>query len=257
MESDQAETDYNRDGFHGPFSMSNSSAIDRLMRRYEELGYEFFWSKRNQHVIVPEVAEIARHPDILSKVSEIIGPNILCWIAHVLPRKPEAELQRKTGTPWHIDGINKILEGVHVSIALTEMTVENGCMRLLPRSHELDRPSMIALRDKMNDPDTPKSVQPEPIFVVAKPGQFFLMHGGTLHAAGSNFSDKTRIALVVRYCHPSKKATNVPRVRRTASNDLHSDGVTKIDDNEADLLPCLLVQGEDRFKLNDIRSMPE
>jgi hypothetical protein len=85
-------------------------------------------------------------------------------------------------------------------------------------------------------------------------GQFFLMHGGTVHLVLPNKTSGTRLALVLRYCRPSTLAHNAPKALRKAFNKRYSP---LVDDNEGDLLPCLLAQGEDTYRLNDLRKVPD
>ena len=67
-------------------------------------------------------------------VSGVIGDDVILWGCHVFC-KPAAEGYE---TPWHQDGHYwpiRPLANCTVWVALEESTVENGCLRVIPRSH--------------------------------------------------------------------------------------------------------------------------
>lgn len=73
-------------------------------------------------------------------------------------------------------------------------------------------------------------------------GQFFLTWGGLWHAVVPNRSQACRIACVARYARPDFRCC--PFGYRDDRIEL------------GERLPCLLVRGEDKFGLNDIRPAP-
>jgi ectoine hydroxylase-related dioxygenase (phytanoyl-CoA dioxygenase family) len=77
----------------------------------------------------------ARNPNILDLIEQLIGSNIALWNASLFA-KP-AKVGSKT--PWHQDGQYWPIEPLAtctVWIALDDATIENGCLRFLPGSHQ-------------------------------------------------------------------------------------------------------------------------
>ena len=78
--------------------------------------------------------EYARAPDVLDLVSQVLGPDVILWGAHVFCKPAGAGLE----IPWHQDGQYwpiRPLATCTVWIALDDSTPENGCMRYIPGSH--------------------------------------------------------------------------------------------------------------------------
>ena len=78
--------------------------------------------------------DLARDPEIVELVSGVIGDDVILWGCHVFC-KPAGEGYE---TPWHQDGHYwpiRPLANCTVWVALEESTVENGCLRVIPRSH--------------------------------------------------------------------------------------------------------------------------
>ena len=168
-----------------------------------------------------------------------------------MPRKPGP-----TGSPWHRDGLVIKMKGVHVSFAVTEMTTENGCMRLIPGSHRWGR-AKERLYTTMKSIGFLRPLLEAILFkkIELQPGQFFLTMGSVIHFIGPNDSDKTRVSLILRYLSPEREARNPqPASALARFNKKHSP---LVDDNDNAMCPCLLVRGTDEYGLNDLKPFPQ
>ena len=79
--------------------------------------------------------DLAMHPPIIDLVEQLIGPNIVLWGCHVFC-KPASEGYE---TPWHQDGHYwpiRPLATCTVWVALDPSTRANGCLRVIPGSHQ-------------------------------------------------------------------------------------------------------------------------
>ena len=238
-------------GYAGPFSLTDTQVVDDLRRLYEDRGHDFLWSKRNQHVSCAAVATAGQHEEIVKRVESILGPNVLLWTGHLLPRRPGP-----SGTDMHRDGLVVKMNGVHISLAVTEMTAETGCMRLIPGSHRWGRVKE-KIYSTIKSISFLRSLMGAILFkkIELQPGQFFLTRGSVLHFVGQNTSDHTRLALVLRYCSTETPARNPqPAAALAQHNRKHSP---LVDDNDSEMCPCLLVQGVDQHGLNDVRPFPQ
>lgn len=80
--------------------------------------------------------EYVRTPEILDLVEKILGPDIICWGAHVFCKPARTGL----AIPWHQDGQYwpiRPLASSTVWIALDDSTIENGCLRIVRGSHRM------------------------------------------------------------------------------------------------------------------------
>ena len=78
--------------------------------------------------------EIARTPEIVAMVGQLLGPDLALWNSSLFA-KPATDGKR---TPWHQDGQYwpiRPLATCTVWIALDDSTTENGCLRVIPGSH--------------------------------------------------------------------------------------------------------------------------
>lgn len=78
--------------------------------------------------------DIARHDGILDLVEQLIGPDIILWGCQAFCKPPGDGME----VPWHQDGQYwpiRPLATCTVWIAIDDSVVENGCLRVIPKSH--------------------------------------------------------------------------------------------------------------------------
>ena len=137
------------------------------------------------------VDEIVHHPAILDAVEDLIGPNIRLFHLSVWPKN--------AGDPayvsWHQDATYFGLEpAVQVTawVALTEASIDAGCMEVIPGSHKLgqldhaeraDAKHNLLSRGQTITVDFDKS-QTE--FMPVSAGQFSLHHTHLVHNSRPN-----------------------------------------------------------------------
>lgn len=146
---------------------------------------------------------LAMEPQILDMVEQLIGPDIILWGCHVFC-KPAGDGQE---TPWHQDGHYwpmRPLSTCTVWVALDESTVENGCLRVIPKSHAQkvthdhlleDRTDLVLnLRTSEDAFDEKQAVNLE-----LMPGQMSMHDVYMIHGAAVNRSAKRRAGVALRY----------------------------------------------------------
>lgn len=89
------------------------------------------------HFMHPELLNWAFDENILALVEPILGPDIALFATHFIC-KPKGNGKR---VPWHEDsaywkGLVEPMELVTVWLAIDPSTKVNGCMKVIPRSHE-------------------------------------------------------------------------------------------------------------------------
>ena len=146
---------------------------------------------------------LAMDPAILDLVEGVLGPDIILWGAHVFC-KPAGDGYE---TPWHQDGHYwpmRPLANCTVWVALEQSVIENGCLRVIPRSHA-KRVTHSHLREERDDLTLTMRTEAahfDPATGVAlelQPGQMSLHDVFLIHGAEPNTSGKRRTGIALRY----------------------------------------------------------
>ena len=160
---------------------------------------------------------IVSHPIGLDAVESILGPNLLVWGSRWFSKMPSDS----TYLSWHQDVTYRRLHPPNVTtawIALSESIPKNGCMRVIPHTHQGD---LLPQRETYA-PDNAHSRGQEivaevddsrAVDLVLKPGELSLRHIGIVHGSNRNRSDQPRIGIAVRYVIPEviQDDTDQPR----------------------------------------------
>ncbi len=147
--------------------------------------------------------ELARDPAIVELVSGVLGDDIILWGCHVFC-KPAAEGYE---TPWHQDGHYwpiRPLANCTVWVAIEESTNENGCLRVIPRSHagrqlhehlHEDRTDLTLNQRLANHTFDESSA----VDLQLQPGEMSLHDVYMIHGAEANRSARRRTGVALRY----------------------------------------------------------
>lgn len=164
--------------------------------------------------------ELSTHPRVLDCMEQLIGPNILLKSTRVFYKSGNSS----SFVGWHQDGITEALKDAHVPaiwLGLTPATAENGCLRVVPRSHRLgliphaDRPNP----DNLTTQGATAQVEIDvPQDVVMQAGEMSLHHPLVLHASNPNQSNESRVGFSATYSTPALTAS------RTAVAWVRGDG---------------------------------
>ncbi len=190
--------------------------------------------------------DLAREPEIVELVSGVLGDDISLWGCHVFC-KPATQGYE---TPWHQDGHYwpiRPLANCTVWVALEASTVENGCLRVIPRSHvgqhlhehlHEDR-SDLTLNQRLaaGTFDEASAVDLE-----LQPGEMSLHDVYMIHGAKANRSAKRRTGVALRY---------MPATSVFERHLKPVDGKTGVAVDFAHR-PLWLVKGTDRSGRNDL-----
>jgi len=198
---------YQDHGYYAPvraLSTIEAAEVRRRLEEYERVGGGLSGPLRHKtHLLFTWLNDLIRHPGILDAVEDLIGPNILCWGTSFFIK----EAHNPSFVSWHQDSTYWGLEPpdiVTAWIAISESTLENGAMRVIPDSHNgeqmmhrdtfasnnlLSRGQEIAV-----DVDGERAVD-----LVLQPGEMSLHHVRLIHGSEPNPSARRRIGFAIRY----------------------------------------------------------
>lgn len=159
----------------------------------------------------PAVFDLLTKPRLLDVVESVIGPEIYANpVQHVRMKLPAHALTAGTSDglnariPWHQDNGVVLPEADEATILtvwlpLTDATVMNGCLQVVPRSHRGDLAPHC--------PGPRGAEIPEPLIdagaavpLPMRAGSVLLMHQRTMHSSLDNLTgDQVRISFDLRY----------------------------------------------------------
>ncbi|MBN8872135.1 MAG: phytanoyl-CoA dioxygenase family protein [Rhodospirillales bacterium] len=182
------------------------------LEAYEaQVGHPLGWPEKSKSYLLFDWADkIVHHPKVLDVVEDVIGPDILVYHSTTWIK----EAGSSSYTLWHQDGPYFYLDPpLHVTawVALSDATVEAGCVHVLPSSHKLgplehvDLPgpdNMIKRGQGVPGYDHEPGV---PLPVMA--GEVSLHHTNLLHTSRGNASKDRRIGLGISYIPTSVRPT--------------------------------------------------
>ncbi|HEU0171706.1 MAG TPA: phytanoyl-CoA dioxygenase family protein [Acidimicrobiales bacterium] len=146
-------------------------------------------------------AAFAADPRVTGPLVDLIGPRLDCFLSQFIFKNPGA-----WGQPWHQDSFYFPFEParpiVGAWLAVTEATLENGCLHVLPGSHREPvhehvpdrRPNANFGYVEIVDRDMAAA---EPVLM--DPGDLLLFDSHLMHRSTDNRSDGIRAAMVFHY----------------------------------------------------------
>ena len=198
---------YREQGYVAPIRVLSSAEAAAVRSKLEqfEAGAGPLAGKIRQksHLLFTWLNDLIRHEKILDAVEDVIGLDILCWGTSFFikePRNPAFVSWHQDSTYWGLDPADVVTAWV----ALSDSTVENGAMRVMPATHLMDQ---IAHNDTflsdnllsrgqevMVDVDESKAKT-----LVLSAGEMSLHHVRLIHGSDPNPSDDRRIGFAIRY----------------------------------------------------------
>ena len=198
---------YGREGYvlnHRPvFEASKFARLKAIfeedLEQYGEDGLDVI------HFRDARLLEFLLSDEVLDLIEPVVGPNIGLWSSHFIS-KP-AGIGK--ATPWHEDssywnGRISTMEGIcTVWLAIDEATPENGCMKVIPRTHNGGFSEYEEVDASANIFDT--QIRPElidenqAVYFALQPNECSLHEARLIHGANANTSTKRRAGYTMRY----------------------------------------------------------
>ena len=215
--TDKQVDEYNENGFIYPIDILSKLEIEDVKNEIDKI--EKSWpdqidaaNRNNMHYYSPIFDNIAHNSKLLDSVESLIGKNILVAGSTLFMKEPD----NKGFISWHQDGYYQGWEPynyVTAWLAITEVTEENGCMWMWPKSH---KENFKEHKDSVNENNLLTRGQTisnvpidETVPIILKPGQLSIHHPLTVHSSGTNKSKKRRIGFAIQsYIPPYIKQLN-------------------------------------------------
>lgn len=243
---------FHRDGFIGPFDLFGEQEMEEYLRllrpkllntrraiygQGKAMSGVTNLANYDRHLDIEFLARHVTRPEIVDRVSSILGPDVLCWRSEFFPKYPGDE-----GTDWHqadnfanvaglkkpqIEWPNDSAFGGTVTVwtAFTPATVEMGCLQFIPGTHNVMNydesktmdydPAAINSREKLGtrrgffgydyrqlqkDPDWAPD-ESAAVSQVMRQGQFIIFWSTLMHASHphAGLTDQMRLGYAARY----------------------------------------------------------
>ena len=232
---------YERDGFAAPIRVLTPAAAEACRGRleaYEKMrgAVDARKQSRKTHLLLTWFDALVRDTRVLDAVEAIVGEDILCWGTSFFIKEPGDG----NFVSWHQDitywGLEPAEDVTTAWIALSDVTREAGCMRMMPGSHKWpvlrhqdtgDERNLLTRGQEIAE----RMDEDKAAFIALKPGEMSLHHAGTAHASAPNLAADRRIGIAIRYM--------APHVRPMAGAE-----------------SALLVRGHDRYGHFELETAP-
>lgn len=150
----------------------------------------------------PAVKAFCLRPEIVEICQAFLGPDVDLYWNQTVFKQPEGDKI----FPWHQDDAYTEVDPapyLTLWLAISEATLENGCISVLPGSHKDGlRPhewTDIGLTGY------PADASDQGVAVPVPAGSVIAFWSLTLHKSGANRSRDVRRAFVIQYCHAGLK----------------------------------------------------
>ncbi|MGI9405847.1 MAG: phytanoyl-CoA dioxygenase family protein, partial [Hyphomicrobiaceae bacterium] len=209
MLSAEAVTAYRRDGFLFPLPGIGASAAREYRAALEAFesragdSISILDERFKPHVRFPWADRLVREPAILDVVEQVIGPDILVWMGTFFVKESHADAVTLWHQDWTFFGLRPH-EHVTAWVALSEASVEAGCMRFIP-GKSAARPMRHRPRVDPNSINGGGQCVIEPFddadakYAALVTGDFSLHNTLCIHSSSANDSGDRRIGLGISY----------------------------------------------------------
>ena len=219
---------YQRDGILFPVRVLLPEEVNKFRAAFEEMETRFGGKLRYAgwlHLHFRWAYDLATHPVIVDAVESLLGADVVILSTLLLckyPRDPDY-------ASWHQDGT---YSGTYQTptasawIALSDSNAENGCMRVLPGSHQQGMLPHVHTYAEHNilkrGPEIQVKVdESQTKDVCLKMGEMSLHHNNIVHGSDINRSETKRIGFIVRFVTPRFNRASAPAIQVRGQDDYH------------------------------------
>ena len=183
-----------------------SDHIAWLQARHPELRPE-----QLGHTLVPNDpfwVRLISDDRLLDVAQQFVGPNIALFASHYISKPPydgQPVLWHQDGSYWPLDP----MEVVTLWLAIDRSVPENGCMRVIPGTHNVPLQAMRKKTDVENvlssEIDPALVDETQAVDLVLEPGDVSVHQPNIIHGSNANNSPMRRAGLTIRYIPTSTR----------------------------------------------------
>lgn len=223
--------EFEEEGVACPVDVLSPDEVAQVRRELDELQARLGAKLRRMdqcHLFFRWAFDLVNHPRVLDAVEDLLGPDLFVHSSRVFCKNPHDT----AFVSWHQDGTYSGLNsrpGLSAWIALSESNRENGCVRVVLRSHLNEkRPhretfaadNLLNHGEEICDAIDLAQVRD----LVLRPGQMSMHHVNAVHGSEPSRSDVPRIGFAISYITPAVRHSHLPVVRaRGAARGLDYD----------------------------------
>jgi non-heme Fe2+,alpha-ketoglutarate-dependent halogenase len=205
---------------------ANRRYFDSLLKMASDAGLDSY-KVESWHTHCAGVYDLVTDDRILDYVEDILGPNLVCTMTHYFSKMPgDAK-----SVYWHQDASFWALtpsKVVTAWLAIDDVDVENGAMKLFPGTHKQGRIPFEWVTDEEDGVLNQHVHDPErygqPVSVELKAGQISLHTDMLLHGSQPNPSNRRRCGLTIRYFPPDVRGTEPDSAPGIIARGVDPDG---------------------------------
>ncbi len=205
-------------GYVSKIKIFEKSQADEILNSYndflqkENKTVDLVEHKSKTHLFFPWANKLIRNKNIINLAKSILGPNIYCWNSLIFYKKPKSEAfvsLHQDQNYWEI--IHD--KALSIQLAITESTEENGCLKIIPKSHKKnyihndlnDLNNILARGQTISHNDINKD---DLINIELEQGECCMFHGNIVHGSLKNNSNKPRFLFTMRFLTTDNKIQN-------------------------------------------------
>ncbi|MGE3245466.1 MAG: phytanoyl-CoA dioxygenase family protein [Beijerinckiaceae bacterium] len=205
--------DFERQGFVGPLRVFSSEQAQKYRAALEAYEAEYGSTSKlhmKSHLYLAFAWELTRTPAIADFARQLMGPDVLILASRFWIK----EAGNTAFVSWHQDSTYFGLEPdlyFNMWIALSDASVEAGCMRFIPGSHtsgivehemKLEPDNLLTRGQTIPGLDASKGV-PLPL----QPGECSIHHGHVMHWSPPNLASDRRIGFGLSFIPAHVRST--------------------------------------------------
>jgi len=176
--------------------------LDIFEEDLEQYGYDgldviHFRDKRLLDIVLSD--------EVVDLIEPVVGPDIGLWSTHFIAKPPKVG----KATPWHEDSsywngrVSTMAGIVTIWLALDRATKENGCMAVIPGTHDNGFSHYKPVDASQNIFSTEivaeEIDESKAVYLELDPNHCSLHEGRIIHGAKANTSDSRRAGYTIRF----------------------------------------------------------
>ena len=206
---------YRERGYHTPIRVMPEADARALCGWVERLEAErpalYRKCDLKAQMIVPWIDDLTRRPELLEPISQLLGPDLMCWNASFRVKRNDG----RHHAGWHQDTkyIDLQPPGAIAFVALSDCSRAAGCLRAIPGTQ---RGGILAHEDTGN-PDsiltrgqyiTEAIDEDSAADLALRPGEAALFDHGIVHGSGPNTTGGRRVGMILGYFATHSRPVN-------------------------------------------------